>query len=1053
MIKDVPLIVKPVQIDCVMHRDIEEDSSITSLTPMKQDFLKSILFWCVVILTGGIFYLLCFWFPKLRIKFMYTSVPIENSTHIWSISKYYSDFSPLLRIEQKSGNWLIFHYQNLPYYYSEYKFIPLEFDCYLTYKALIDRYGQGYHDESCIKENRDLYGVCLILVPVIPLLQMIIQEVFNPFYIFQVYSVLLWYFDNYETYATAIVIITTISLTSSIVNTRKGLIALHELAKKECQIKVIRKGEVIPIKSKDLVPGDLVEIDSQIELPCDMCLISGGCIVEEGMLTGESAPVIKDSLSYLENTKYDPDIDRRYTLYEGTRIIQTRNYSGNPVRAIIVRTGFKTVKGRLVRSIMYPKPNKFKFYEDSLKFIGFLALLTIIGFIITIPRMAYLEYDISLMFLRILDLITVTVPPALPACMAAGIAFAISRLKKERIFCISPNRVNVAGRIDMMVFDKTGTLTEDGMDLMGVQVVNENMEMNELTEGPDDKSVHLVECMASCHSLALIEKKLMGDTQDLQIFRATKWIYDEPDDEKYDPLVKAVVKPSSGVGDNDIFGPDGKVLGMINLGYELGILHIFHFSSNLKRMGVIVKNLQTEQLIFYAKGAPEVILEKCKNIPNDINQTLAAYTKKGYRVLACAYKPLEKFKYTKLGELKIEEVEGNLNFIGLVILQNKLKKQTIPSLKKMNKAHIKTLMATGDAVLTGISVSRECGLISSDIPVYLGELEGNDIVWELFTTEEASKTVKLLKPPWVNHSFADSYVLGLTGTAFAELISRAEENESEQKTLHIVLEKCRIYARMAPEHKTLLIEKLQSLHYLVGMCGDGANDCGALKTADIGISLSEADSSIAAPFTSQIPDISSVITVLVEGRCALTTSIQCFKFMALYSMIQFVSVSFMYWFYSNLTDYQFLLFDLFTVLPLSVLMSMTGPIKKLSKHMPPGELISFRILTSVIIQALLVASFQLLAFMVGVWTYYSFPDIKPGEQPDMEGYTNTVISITSWAQYQIVCASFSIGKPWKQPSYKNAVFTIFQVLLGGMLFFTIYFYDDLIRDAFNVSFK
>jgi len=69
------------------------------------------------------------------------------------------------------------------------------------------------------------------------------------------------------------------------------------------------------------------------------------------------------------------------------------------------------------------------------------------------------------------------------------------------------------------------------------------------------------------------------------------------------------------------------------------------------------------------------------------------------------------------------------------------------------------------------------------------------------------------------------------------------------------------------------------------MCGDGANDCGALKAADIGISLSEADSSIAAPFTSQIANISCVIDVLKEGRCALTTSLQCFKFMALYSMI------------------------------------------------------------------------------------------------------------------------------------------------------------------------
>jgi len=67
----------------------------------------------------------------------------------------------------------------------------------------------------------------------------------------------------------------------------------------------------------------------------------------------------------------------------------------------------------------------------------------------------------------------------------------------------------------------------------------------------------------------------------------------------------------------------------------------------------------------------------------------------------------------------------------------------------------------------------------------------------------------------------------------------------------------------------------------VGFCGDGANDCGALKTADVGISLSEAEASIAAPFTSKIADISCVVKVLREGRAALVTSFQCFKYMAL----------------------------------------------------------------------------------------------------------------------------------------------------------------------------
>ena len=106
----------------------------------------------------------------------------------------------------------------------------------------------------------------------------------------------------------------------------------------------------------------------------------------------------------------------------------------------------------------------------------------------------------------------------------------------------------------------------------------------------------------------------------------------------------------------------------------------------------------------------------------------------------------------------------------------------------------------------------------------------------------------------------------------------------------------------------------------VGMCGDGANDCGALKMADIGISLSEAEASIAAPFTSQIQDISCVVRVLKEGRAALTTSFQCFKFIELYSMIQFTTVTMLYIVGSNLSDEQFLYIDLAILIPLSIFM-------------------------------------------------------------------------------------------------------------------------------------
>lgn len=91
---------------------------------------------------------------------------------------------------------------------------------------------------------------------------------------------------------------------------------------------------------------------------------------------------------------------------------------------------------------------------------------------------------------------------------------------------------------------------------------------------------------------------------------------------------------------------------------------------------------------------------------------------------------------------------------------------------------------------------------------------------------------------------------------------------------------------MSPDDKAKLVESLQEFCKCeVGMCGDGANDCCALKQADIGLSLSDSEASIAAPFTSQVQDISSIVILLREGRCALTTSFTNFKFIELYALI------------------------------------------------------------------------------------------------------------------------------------------------------------------------
>ena len=135
---------------------------------------------------------------------------------------------------------------------------------------------------------------------------------------------------------------------------------------------------------------------------------------------------------------------------------------------ISTRTGYLTSKGDLVRSILYPPPVDFQFEKDSYKFIVILALIATVGMVYTLAKMVIDGEDATDIILEVFDLITIVVPPALPAAMTIGIVLANQRLLPKNIFCISPRTINVAGTTDCVCFDKTGTITEDGMDMWGV---------------------------------------------------------------------------------------------------------------------------------------------------------------------------------------------------------------------------------------------------------------------------------------------------------------------------------------------------------------------------------------------------------------------------------------------------------------------------------------------------------------------------------------------------------------------------------------------------------
>ncbi|MEQ2258220.1 hypothetical protein XENORESO_011758 [Xenotaenia resolanae] len=755
-----------------------------------------------------------------------------------------------------------------------------------------------------------------------------------------------------------------ISIATSLYTIRKQYVMLHDMVASHSVVRVsVCRGnkDIEQAMSTDLVPGDVISIPANgMVMPCDAVLLQGNCVVNESMLTGESVPVTKTSLPSSGDEaarRYNMEEHKRHTLFCGTHVIQTRFYTGELVKAVVIRTGFSTEKGQLVRSILYPKPTDFKLYRDAYLFLLCLVGVAGIGFIYTIILSIMNKVSAKTIIIESLDIITITVPPALPAAMTAGIVYAQRRLKRAGIFCISPQRINMCGQLNLVCFDKTGTLTEDGLDLWGIQrVENESFIAPELGVAEEGlMNTAFVACMATCHSLTKIEGEYSGDPLDIKMFAATGWILEEPTEEEtalHNPLMPTVVRPPKQTVRND----------SQNASCEIGIVRQFPFSSALQRMSVVVRRLGEKHMEAFLKGAPEVVASLCKpqSVPQSFTETLESYTRQGFRVIALAHRQLEsKLSWHKVQTLSRDLIETNMEFLGLIIMQNKIKQETAGVLTELQRADIRTLMVTGDNMLTAISVARDCGMVRPHENVIIADaVPPKDshpacITWRYM--DNPARTARGSQTAHINME-EDMYHFAVNGRAFAVI------TEHFPQLIQKLALRSTVFARMSPDQKTQLVEILQGIDYIVGMCGDGANDCGALKRAHSGISLSELEASVASPFTSSVSNISCVPNLVREGRAALITSFCVFKFMALYSIIQYISVILLYWILSNLGDFQFLFIDLVIILIIAFTMSLNPAWKELVRQRPPSSLISGPLLCSVLTQILNCLAFQVLAF-------------------------------------------------------------------------------------------
>ncbi|KAF2263922.1 P-type ATPase-like protein [Lojkania enalia] len=1081
-------------------------------------------------ISAGLAWLLFRWLPRWRVALVGRAAPLKECEWV-VIENQWGEFTVQNVDEQSYGRSLstvfgdaekrpggeydedldpvIKRLRSLNYRYIRFCYHPIK-DKFILANTWKD---PAWTNVSALREGLDseeqdwrelVFGRNLIDIEEKSVGQLLVDEIFHPFYIFQIASLFLWSVDEYYYYAACIFVISIVSITTTLIETKSTMKRMREVSIFECDIRVLRSGFWRNIRSGELVPGDVFEVTdpSLSQLPCDSLLLSGDCIVNESMLTGESVPISKIpvtdetlDLLNLSASAMHPEVTRSL-LFCGTKIIRARrpHDDGNDeaaALAMVVRTGFNTTKGALVRSMLFPKPSGFKFYRDSFRYISVMAGIAMVGFVASFINFIHFGLAWHLIVVRALDLITIVVPPALPATLTIGTNFALSRLKKKQIFCISPQRVNVGGKLDVVCFDKTGTLTEEGLDVLGVRVVHrpDNRFSDILTNSIDilppsiyerDPTINysnhktILYMMATCHSLRVIDDELVGDPLDVKMFNFTGWAFEEGehrsgdgDEETDQKLSPSVARPPVG-REFDIDEPANSSRKPV----ELGMLKTFEFVSQLRRASVIVRQFGSKSGHVYAKGAPEVMKDICRpeSFPSDYEDLLSHYTHRGFRVIACATKTIEKLNWLKTQKMKREEAESSLDFVGFIIFENKLKPSTTPIIEELERANIRKVMCTGDNILTAISVARECGLINKTAHCFVPHfIEGDSrtalskLSWEsvdnpVFKLDE--NTLKPLPPsadldvslPY-DISNLKNYSLAVSGDVFRWIIDFASENVMREMLV------CgQVFARMSPDEKHELVEKLQSIDYCCGFCGDGANDCGALKAADVGISLSEAEASVAAPFTSRVFDISCVPQVIKEGRAALVTSFSCFKYMSLYSAIQFTSVSFLYASASNLGDFQFLFIDLALILPIAIFMGWSGAYPRLSRKRPTASLVSRKVLTPLLGQIVFCVLVQFIAFEYVQKQPWYKPPIVDKNHSNSVNSQNTTLFLVSCYQYILSAVVLSVGRPFRQPVSQNLPFVVTMlitlVVTTYMLFHPAQWLSELMELTYmSVSFK
>ncbi|CAB9496617.1 Probable manganese-transporting ATPase catp-8 [Seminavis robusta] len=558
------------------------------------------------------------------------------------------------------------------------------------------------------------------------------------------------------------------------------------------------------------------------------------------------------------------------------------NPPDNGAVCFVLRTGFSSAQGKLVRMIEGSQ-EKVKGHERD---TGLLLLVLCFFAIASSSYVLYhglqdegrSQYEL---LLHCIMIVTSVIRPELPMQMAMAVNNSLMTLMKMHVFCTEPYRVPMAGKLDACLFDKTGTLTTDELVAVGV-LDNGQLSKNSKNDKLDLTLKPMIQVhneaalvMAGCHSLVVFDEETTGDPLEMAALKSIRWHVTA--DGKTEPMPqgsgssqddkKDAKKTTTAAGPAKVQLPAGqpiRVPGKAVTTLEILVRH--HFSSKLQRMSCVIRSGSTHYSV--AKGSPEAIGQHLQSKPTGYDATSEALAKEGYRVIALAYKSLDASVVEEAKDSRAK-CETDLTFAGFIAFTCRVRKDTASVLHRLKEGGMSVAMVTGDALLTAIHVAKEvyiCETVDGKMIDPMDEVKKeSDEMKALLIQKRIAKgeKVNLTKEDLVYRPilYLESIKSGLTwksyesGDTFGDYdaekvpeLSKTHDLATTGKCLTAafefdhdgtrkVLGYFKVFARMTPDAKETVIECLHSVNSLCMMCGDGANDVGALKQADVGVAL------------------------------------------------------------------------------------------------------------------------------------------------------------------------------------------------------------------------